>query len=692
MKRGNMTRRTALAGLGAGAALASGAVSAEPQSTWQMPAPGQVRQIDTAWIPLADGTRLAARLWLPESAGSKPVGAVLEYIPYRTRDLTRTADDQWGQSLATHGFAFIRVDLRGSGDSTGIMRDEFEAIEWEDLVEVIGWLARQDWCNGSVGMRGHSWGGNACLMAAVRSPPALKAVIASCASGDRFRKDLHWIGGAPVQTSWPAMLKTVVALPPDPAVSGPQWRERWLDRLSAAEPVAAKWLGHPRADSYWAQGSAAPHYDRVRCAVYAVSGLEDGYTNEVLDLLAQLKGPRRGMIGAWGHAWPHEGSPGPARVDWLEDELRWWTHWLHGVPTGIMDEPMLRVYATDEASYRAGGGPVAGSWIDEPTWPSRWVRERIQYLGASGMSPVAGAATTLAVPTGSIVGTAWPSPISLGGTKGLPGDQSDDDAHSLTFDGDPLDEPVTLVGRPRIRLRVCSDRPIALLAARLNAVSPDGVSQPISFGALNLAHIDPAAPAPLIPGQFYDVTLDLKFTARRIMKGSRLRLALSNSLWPILLPLAQAPQLAILSGASASLTLPIRATSSRDRLAASGAPRVSPNTPAAEPASIVHRKGTIEITNGFGPSSFKIEGVGTTAATQLEHVVTLDAVTPSSHREFARYRVDLSRGEWRTRTDAEITVQAEEKQLVVTEVTRAYEGDEMIFERRFVTPVRRLYW
>ena len=99
--------------------------------------PAEVIEIETAWIPLSDGCRLAARIWLPAYAEERPVGAVMEYIPYRRRDLSRTRDEPMHRYFAEHGYASLRVDLRGSGDSSGLLEDEYTRQEWEDGVEAI---------------------------------------------------------------------------------------------------------------------------------------------------------------------------------------------------------------------------------------------------------------------------------------------------------------------------------------------------------------------------------------------------------------------------------------------------------------------------------------------------------------------------------------------------------------------------
>src|SRR5919198_453941 len=121
--------------------------------------PRTVRVIEHTLIPLKDGTKLAARIWLPDDAEQNPVPAILEYLPYRKRDGTYERDALTHPYLAGHGYAGVRVDLRGSGESEGLLFDEYTKQEHDDGLEVIAWLAAQRWCSGVVGVMGISWGG-----------------------------------------------------------------------------------------------------------------------------------------------------------------------------------------------------------------------------------------------------------------------------------------------------------------------------------------------------------------------------------------------------------------------------------------------------------------------------------------------------------------------------------------------------
>ncbi|RYE54947.1 MAG: CocE/NonD family hydrolase, partial [Rhizobiaceae bacterium] len=212
--------------------------------------PRTVRTVDPVFIPMPDGTRLAATIWLPDDADDRPVPAILELIPYRRRDGTVFRDMKMHPYVAGHGFACCRVDIRGSGDSEGILPDEYTAQEQDDACAIIAWLAEQSWCTGAVGMTGISWGGFNALQVAARRPPALKAVIALCCSDDRYADDVHYFGGNLLTEDgmWSSFILGLGALPPDPQIVGAKWRDMWRERLEASTCWSDVWMRHQRRD------------------------------------------------------------------------------------------------------------------------------------------------------------------------------------------------------------------------------------------------------------------------------------------------------------------------------------------------------------------------------------------------------------------------------------------------------------
>jgi uncharacterized protein len=528
---------------------------------WQLPAKVAVRVIEHSWIAMMDGIQLSARLWLPDSPPARRVPVVLEYIPYRKRDLYRSHDNAWGQELAQYGVAYARVDARGSGESQGTLVDEYLERELDDGVQVIAWLAKQSWCNGAVGMRGISWGGINSLQIAAKSPPALKAIMPMCCTDTRYTDDAHYIGGSLGLTDlqWGVQFKAVMALPPDPAIVGAGWRELWQERLDSTPAIMEKWLEHQRNDAFWKRGSVSTNYAGIKCAVYIVDGWVDTYVNTVTRILEQVKAPRKALLGPWSHNYPESASPGPG-LEWTFEEVRWWKQWLEGIDTGIMKEPMLRAYMQYSTSSEVYPQNTPGRWVAEDTWPPKSIVPRTWYLNAGTLSERMGPNKDILYRGDKVVGLRKPEWLPFP-PEGMPDEQTPDDLKSLVFDSAPLRADFEILGHPVARIRVAADQPVAKLALRLCEVTRDGKSWLVTYGLLNLTHRGgDDSPEPLNPGTRYDVVVELSLIAHRFKRGSRLRLSISESLWPLVWPSPKVATLTVTQGSS-SLSLPVRGAS-----------------------------------------------------------------------------------------------------------------------------------
>jgi hypothetical protein len=523
--------------------------------------PHRVQEIEHIWIPLSDGTRLAARLWLPEDAETRPVPAILEYIPYRKRDITRERDNVTHAYFAGHGYACVRVDIRGSGDSDGVLRDEYLPQEQQDGLEVLRWIAEQSWCNGAIGMIGISWGGFNGLQIAAHQPPELKAIITASSSDDRYADDIHYMGGCLLgdNQSWAATMFAFNSCPPDPAIVGEQWREKWLQRLEHNDPWLVPWLEHQRRDAHWQQGSVCEDLSAITCPVFAVSGWADGYSNAVFRLLADLDVPRKGLIGPWGHKYPHLGIPGPA-IGFLQEALRWWDTWLKGEETGIMDEPMLRCWMQESVPPTTNYQTRPGRWVSELSWPSPHIQEHVLVFTPGWMVPPEGAPPELELTIQSplSVGLFAGKWCSFSATPDLPHDQREEDGGALVFDSSTLTEDIEILGAPVVELEFMVNKPVAMVAVRLSDVAPDGRATRVTYGLQNLTHRHGSAnPELLEPGTRYRVQVQLNEIAQVFPAGHSLRISISTSYWPIAWPPPEPVMLTLFTNASL-LKLPTR--------------------------------------------------------------------------------------------------------------------------------------
>ncbi len=657
-----------------------------------------IDEIETEWIPLRDGRRLAVRLFLPRSARARPAPVVLEYIPYRRRDGTRLGDEAMHRWFAAAGFACARVDIAGMGDSDGLVEDEYVRREQDDGIEVIAWLAAQPWSSGSVGMIGISWGGFNGLQIAARRPPALKAVISLCSTVDRYHGDVHFTGGCLNEENleWGGYFFTMNGFPPDPAIVGhDRWRDMWRHRIDNAQLAPADWLEHQRRDDFWKHGSVIEDWSAIEVPVLAVSGWADGYTAAVFELVEHLEAPCKGIVGPWGHKYPQDGVPGPA-IGFLQEATRWWDRWLRDRETGVEHDPAMRMWL-QESHLPEGHIPQRrGNWIHFDEWSAAC--SRTMYLGPGALldAPAApGAAESAAsICSPQTVGLAAGQWCAYGLGKIAPElalDQRNDDSGSLTFDGAVLTEPMHLAGRPVVRLRVSSDEIHALVAVRLNAIHPDGTSERLSFGVLNLCHRDShETPAALVPGERYDVLVEMKAIAQTVAAGQRLRLAVSTSYWPMIWPSPQ-PATVTVHAHSSSIDLPVHAS-----VVAAGADLFEPPQDAVPGSVTVVRDGaeTRHVVRDLGARRtdfiasrddgvYVIDDIGTEQSFTRVRTSSIVDGDPLSARATVECRATYRRTEWNVRVESDLAMSCDETSFIMTARLAAFDDDELFAERHF---------
>jgi uncharacterized protein len=515
---------------------------------------------------MSDGTRVALTLYLPDGDG--PFPTVVESLPYRKDDDCTARDYSTFAYLASRGIAGVRIDVRGTGASTGIIENEYLAIEQHDNIEVLDWIVDQTWSNGNVGMWGISWGGFSSLQTAMLRPPQLKAVVAVHATHDRFSCDVHYTGGslhAAEQVDWPPSMITTNALPPDPDIVGDGWMDEWIERLENTPQWPVEWLQHQQRDDFWKHGSPSVDYTSIECPTLLIAGWLDGYVDGMLALAENLKCPTRTVIGPWGHYRPATGKPGPT-YDHLDLMARWFGHHLRGDDNDVMSLPAVTAYIRTDLPYDPEHGAVGGYWREEEVWPPEDRQKRELVLEALTHRE-----------------TTWDGPQWVGAhapawdRSGISsGDSSEDDLLCLTFETEPFAEMVEILGSPSLELTVASSRSFGMVAARLLVVSPDGASHLITRGNRNLAFPDsfdnPVTPVPDMPTH---LTIPLMATSAVIPAGSRVRLALSGADFPIVWPPPGQFQLTVDAGNS-RLTLP---TVTRDRTSTEIALPESPAPP-----------------------------------------------------------------------------------------------------------------
>ena len=663
--------------------------------------PRKVRIVENVFIPMPDGINLAAKLWLPEDAERDPVPAILEYVPYRKREGTRTYDQGSHMYWAGHGYACLRLDIRGSGDSEGLITDEYTSQEQRDGSDAIAWIARQPWCTGKVGMIGISWGGFNGLQIAAMRPPALKTIITVGSTDDRYATDIHWIGGCLSKDNfdWSATMMAHNDLPPDPELVGDKWRAMWEARIRHNTPWILIWLKHQRRDDFWKQGSVCEDFSKIEIPVYAVNGWADNYSESIPRLLAGLKGPRKGLIGPWAHSYPHHATVTP-EIGWLQESLRWWDQWLKGRETGIMQEPMYRVWMQESQPPKTLYTERPGRWVAEESWPSPRIDWRCLHLNIGNvLEEKARRTKPMTICSPLWVGAAAGEIGRYGDAAEWATDQREDDGGSLVFVTEPLDAKTEILGAPQLDLEFASDKPLALVAVRVNDVAPDGSSTRVTVGLLNLNHHKGhEKPVKLRPGTRYKATVDLDDIAHVFPAGHRIAVSLSTVYWPIAWPSPELVTLTVFSGRT-RLRLPVRPDRAEDvALPEFGEPEQAPDTPyeKREVGSSLRRTVSRDLLTGTITVDFP-RWVGEKEMTDIGQTFTSSAYVrhiirerdPLSARTETDYRVSLKRKDTTVTHHSKGTLTCDAAHFHVVVEMDVLENDQSVFKRRWDEKIKR---
>lgn len=656
--------------------------------------PHTVTRHEDLGIPLPDGTRLSARLWLPDSANETAVPTILEYLPYRKRDGTVARDCLTHPWFAGHGYAALRVDMRGSGDSEGLLEDEYTEQELQDACDVIAWVRAQPWSSGKLGMMGISWGGFNGLQVAALAPEGLDAVVTLCSTVDRYADDIHYKGGCLLgeNLGWASQMLTYSARPPDPLIVGNRWRDIWLERLESQPFLLVPWLRHQRRDAYWEHGSVCEDYGSIKAAVQSWGGWHDGYRNTISHLVTNLEAPVKGIVGPWIHKYPHFAAPQPA-IGFLQEAKRWWDRWLKGEETGVENDPDMRVWIMDSVRPKAWLPERPGRWASEAEWPSQSIAPETYFLTDDGLRLEMGklsATVTSPADCGSATGEYFP--FAFG--PEFPIEQRVDDALSLCVDGDVAPESKDIVGAPRVALKLASDKAYGQIAVRLCDVFPDGTSALITHGFLNLTHhASHADPQALKPGELIDVAFDLDQIAYRLPAGHRLRVAISTNYWPFLWP---SPGPVSLTINDSKIDIPTRALAETDEWQPPEPECATPwaHEEIAPGACTRHRE--IDLETGASvltivnrdPTTRDLEHGVVTAAECVEKWSILPD-DPLSARGESRWTSSMSREGWETRTVCDSALTSDETTFYATARIRAWEGEKLMFDRSFDEAIPR---
>ena len=646
-------------------------------------------------IILSDGCRLSARTWIPENAHEFPVPAILEYLPYRKRDGTIARDELTHPYFAKRGYASIRVDIRGNGDSQGIMLDEYTSQELNDAVEVINWLAKQPWCSGTVGMMGISWGGFNSLQVAALQPKPLKAIITLCSTVDRYADDIHFKGGCLLNENlgWGSTMWAYSSRPPDPALVGQAWRKMWQERLEAEPFLPIGWLKHQRRDNYWKHGSVCEDFSKIKAATLAIGGWGDGYKNTVSHLVENLSCPVKGIVGPWIHKYPHFAVPGP-RIDFLHEALRWWDRWLKNEKTNVENDPAYTVYLMDGVEPKSSYDYRKGQWVSFDQWPAQLPIKTLNLNKDLGLRKqkenvrkIISSPQTCGLDGGEYCAI-WLGPD-------LPGDQRIDDVNSATFTTEELTKQIDIVGAPRVKLKLRPTTSTAQISVRLNHIHPTGASTRITYGVFNLGYVDGFDnPRKLRKGETISIEFNLDQIAYSVSKGHKIRLSISNAYWPLLWPTPEKGAIEVIAG---SIDIPFI----KDGLY--NFRQFLPEK-ADEPwktKTIRKPTNTRKVIRNIGSDEVTVEIIDDFGSVRdLTHDLEIGSIArewwtiqpddPLSANGRTHWTEERSRGEWKTRTETFATMHSDAENFYIHAKLEAYENEKLFFEKEISETINRI--
>ncbi len=481
---------------------------------------------------MPDGTKLAADLYMPKATGTdQKFPVLLEYIPYR-KDEQRKLRYPVFSYFVQRGYIVARVDIRGTGRSEGkLVEYEYTEQEKDDGEEVIDWLSRQPFSTGAVGMFGISWGGFNSIHLAMRQPPALKAILAMMATDDIYEDDVHFIDGMMHVDAYEIGrdLKNVIPGAPEFAID-----DAYFENKFDTEPWLLKYKRQQRDGEFWDKGSLNTDYSALQTPIFMISGWYDGYRDSTPKILEHSNAPRKAIVGPWNHTFPHMAEPPPS-IEWREEAVRWFDHWLKGEENGIMEEPKMAVFIRD------GHGPgvpgeIKGKWEWADQWPPHNQIHKTYYLQKD--SKLDTIITSKDVEDLKYKASAG---IAASGSVMWWGDWSSDlkesDSHSLVYETEPLTEEIKILGFPQLHFRGSVSAPQAHFISRLSDVSPDHEVTLVTGAGINGSHRKSSSnPEALTPGKVYPLDIEMHFTSWTFKKGHRIRVSLSNGQWPMIWP------------------------------------------------------------------------------------------------------------------------------------------------------------
>jgi hypothetical protein len=495
-------------------------------------------------VPMRDGAKLTANIFLPKTGGPFPV--ILMRTPYGKMDA------KFGEAkrYCAAGYAMVVQDCRGRGRSEGTW-DPF-LQDGDDGFDTQEWVGRQPWCNGRIGTAGGSYVGWTQWAAAPRASRFLACMAPVVPFSDVYH-EITYPGGAfqlALAFGWGA---GVGGLKMDPTKLAEAFKylplSRWDEQGDKRVFFLRDWVAHPTYDDYWRARSVGGRYDQVTVPALNVGGWYDIFSKATFDHIARVRQSstnrlaRRNqfvLMGPWGHGVGGqklgELDFGPAaKLDLAKLQFDWFEYWLQEKETGVQDWPAVRLFVMGE-----------NVWRNETEWPLARAQYTPWYLRGAGQANTRSGdgALSLAQPEDEPPDqfTYHPSnPVPTRGGNNLVGppagpfDQSqiEERADVLVYTSAPLEKALEVTGPVKVILHAASSAPDTDFTAKLVDVHPDGKAYNLCDGIIRARYRQSFTTPTLIePGRIYRYEIDLWVTSNLFKPGHRLRVEISSSNFP----------------------------------------------------------------------------------------------------------------------------------------------------------------
>jgi putative CocE/NonD family hydrolase len=461
----------------------------------------------------------------------------------------------WYEDFVRAGYVVAYKHVRGTGDSDGTFPDkEYSDHELDDAVEMIGWLARQPWSTGRVGMFGTSWSGFNSMMVAARRPPALRAIVVNVGTDNFYHEDARFPSGIFHMDDY--IMAADIMLVTTPPGRDP-FDETLLRQRFDQQPWSLTKIRQQRDGEFWRRSLRRDQDPRAgEVPTMMIGAWHDPYRDAALRALERSSGPVRTVIGPWNHSTEF---PGPS-AELGRATLEWWDHFLKDKKNGVLDRPQVYAYMRRPYAPIITRAKIPGEWRAIDRWRDASITPRRWTLNTDGsIGPDAAAAGVhrlrMVASTGVAAGLGWID---------VAPDQRPGDATALVYESAPFTSELQILGQPVAQLVTSIDARRANWFVKLSDVAPDGTTTLITGGALNGAHRESStAPTMMEPGKRYSLSVPLLATSWIFQPGHRLRISVANALFPAYWPSAEPLTMSLEVGQGGStFTLPVIAPQS----------------------------------------------------------------------------------------------------------------------------------